>query len=235
MIYAQHKIWAELIFHPYVTWLVKKHFHQIHIYGEIPVLSENLPLLVLPTHSNWWDGFFVYLINRKYLKRSIYLMMLEEQLKKYGFFAKVGAYSIHPGNAKSVLESMKYTLSLLNKTDKPPAVCLFPQGELQPWNKQLELKRGAEWLINKHRGSLQVLLLAMKIEFLGHQHPDVFVSFKDLGKINKNNFTGISGLKNKLEALKSEIDQRILNNESGDLFLRGARSISDTIDKIKSK
>ncbi|HEM48974.1 MAG TPA: hypothetical protein ENO27_02070 [Caldithrix sp.] len=63
--------------------------------------------------------------------------MLNEQLKKYPFFAQVGVYGIEPDNPKATLTSLKYTLELLNLSIVPkPMVCIFPQAELQPWNPQ---------------------------------------------------------------------------------------------------
>jgi hypothetical protein len=59
MIQAQHAAWADRIFHPYVTWLFKRHFHVVRLLGKIPETNPELPLLLLPNHSTWWDGFFV--------------------------------------------------------------------------------------------------------------------------------------------------------------------------------
>ena len=131
MIEAKHIFWAEKLFQFYIFRLLKKHFHAFHLLGEIPKIDPNIPVILIPNHSTWWDGFFFYLLNRKLFKRTIYLMMLESQLSKYHFFSKVGAYSVAPENPKKILQSLRYTIGLLKKhTDKKPIICIFPQGEM---------------------------------------------------------------------------------------------------------
>ena len=126
MIRAQHRLWADMIFQPYLTWLFKRNFHEIQLLGTLPKITDDLPVLLLPNHSTWWDGFFVYLLNKKIFRRTAYLMMLEKQLSKYKFFAKIGAYSIEPENRRSLIESLEYTVELLNQ--EMPLVTVFPQG-----------------------------------------------------------------------------------------------------------
>ena len=102
MIQARHAAWADRIFHPYVTWLFKRHFHALRLLGKIPETNPELPLLLLPNHSTWWDGFFVYLLNKKLFERQPYLMRREDQLSRYRFFTRLGAYSINPQSSGSI-------------------------------------------------------------------------------------------------------------------------------------
>ena len=133
MIKAQHKNWAEFIFKPYVMRLIRKHFYGLYLMEEFPAVKSDIPILLMPNHSTWWDGFFVYLLNNLIYRRPLYVMMLEEQLSKYSFFSKVGAYSIRPGHPASILETMKYSLEILHTVKNPaPLVCLFPQGKMTP-------------------------------------------------------------------------------------------------------
>ena len=115
MIRARHRLWADIIFQPYLTWLFKRNFHEIQVLGTPPKIPDDLPVLLLPNHSTWWDGFFVYLLNKKIFHRTAYLMMLEKQLSKYKFFTKIGAYSIEPEKRRSIIESLEYTVQLLNQ------------------------------------------------------------------------------------------------------------------------
>ena len=39
-------------------------FMKFRCWGELPEIPDHLPLLLLPNHSTWWDGFFVYLLNK---------------------------------------------------------------------------------------------------------------------------------------------------------------------------
>ena len=76
MIKANPTRWAKFIFHIYVMRLLKRSFHSFNLIGNIPKSDPELPLLLIPNHSTWWDGFFVYLLNDQFLKRELYMMML---------------------------------------------------------------------------------------------------------------------------------------------------------------
>ena len=102
MIQASHKKWARRIFNPYCDSLLKRNFSQFLRVNTFPRLSPDLPLIITPNHISWWDGFFIDYLTRKFLNRKGYIMMLEEQLSKYWFFQKIGAFSIDPSNAKRI-------------------------------------------------------------------------------------------------------------------------------------
>lgn len=214
MIRAQHCFWADLIFHPYLTWLFKRHFHTIQLLGTLPEIPDDLPLLVLPNHSTWWDGFFVYLLNKRIFRRTAYLMMLEEQLSKYRFFAKIGAYSIEPGHRHGIIESLEYTVELLK--EQMSLVSVFPQGELLPWHtRPLGYKRGVEWILQKYGKPAAVLPLAIRTEFLGERCPSVFFLFGDVNSFNAETFRGMDWLEKAETVLLDDLASRILRQEKG--------------------
>ena len=218
MIRAQHRRWADIIFQPYLTWLFKRNFHEIRVFGTPPEIPDDLPLLLLPNHSTWWDGFFVYLLNKRVFHRTAYLMMLETQLTKYKFFAKIGAYSIEPGNRRGVIKSLKYTVELLNR-DKS-LVAVFPQGELLPWHtRPLDYKRGVEWILREHGKPVTVLPLAIRTEFLGEKRPSVFFLFGDAYTYDPATFQGTDWLEQTETALLKDLASRILRQEAGQNLL----------------
>jgi 1-acyl-sn-glycerol-3-phosphate acyltransferase len=59
MIKANPTRWAKFIFHIYVMRLMKRQFHAFHLFGDLPQPDPDLPLLLIPNHSTWWDGFLV--------------------------------------------------------------------------------------------------------------------------------------------------------------------------------
>lgn len=229
MIQAQHTGWAHTVFYPYLRWLLGKHFCSLEILGKLPPIRPEHPLLVLPNHSTWWDGFFVYLLNRVLLQRSLYLMMLEEQLARHPFFRRVGAYSIQPGNPKSVLASLTYTCDLLKLQGDPrPAVCFFPQGELLPWGVHpLEYQRGLEWLLRQQDEPVQILLLAMRAEFLGEQRPSAFFLFGQPQIVDATSFPETVELQKQGESLLRDLAERLNQGEPGRPLLHGRRSLSE--------
>ncbi|MBD3287570.1 hypothetical protein GF337_02095 [candidate division KSB1 bacterium] len=217
MIKARHSRIAKFLFHHYIKNLLSRHFADFQLFGKMPQLDPGLPLLLLPNHSTWWDGFFVYLLNETLIRRPIYLMMLEEQLKKYHFFSRVGAFSIEPENAKSTLRTLDYTAGILNsKTSPLPLICMFPQAELVPWGKRpLNLKRGVEWLIQKTEQEINLLPLAMKAEYLGLKLPQVFFQFGDNQIVDSRSFPGMDWLENQLETLLDDMAGKIADQERG--------------------
>ena len=214
MIRAQHRLWADLIFQPYLTWLFKRNFHAIQLLGALPEIPNDLPLLLLPNHSTWWDGFFVYLLNKRIFRRTAYLMMLEEQLSKYWFFAKIGAYSIEPEHRRGIVESLAYTVELLDKNMS--LVSVFPQGELLPWHtRPLGYKRGVEWILQKYGKPVALLPLAIRTEFLGEKCPSVFFLFGDVNRFDGETFRGMDWLEKAETALLDDLTLRILRGEEG--------------------
>ena len=218
MIRAQHRLWADIIFQPYLTRLFKRHFHEIQLLGAVPEVPDDLPLLLLPNHSTWWDGFFVYLLNKRIFQRTTYLMMLEAQLTKYKFFRKIGAYSIEPEHRRGVIASLEYTVELLNR--EMTLVSIFPQGQLLPWHtRPLGYKRGVEWILRKYGKPVTLLPLAIRTEFLGEKHPSVFFLFGDASSFDAETFRGIDWLEATETALLDDLTSKILRQETGQNLL----------------
>jgi len=237
MITARHAVWADWIFRQYVMWLLKHHFHAIHILGEIPDPAPKLPLILLPNHSTWWDGFFVYLLNKKLFHRKLYLMMLEEQLAKYYFFSKLGVYGMEPKSGKGVIASLRYTVSIMREAPlTSPLICVFPQGELRPSGmRPLGYKRGIEWIIEKYSKTVNLLPLAIRCEFLDDQRPEVFFLFGENYQVNSETFSGISWLEKEEEYLLNKLSDLIVKREIGQVLLRGAQSVSEVWDAFVRK
>lgn len=237
MIRATHATWAEGIFHAYVRWLFRKQFHALHVLGDVPSPSEDHPLLLLPNHSTWWDGFFIYWLNQCFFHRPAYLMMMEEQLSRYRFFSKIGAFSVDSTSPKRLLISMNYALSLLNEDGPPPPLmCIFPQGELQPWGtRPLGYKRGVEWLLQKYGEAVHMLPLAIRLEFLGEQRPEAFFLFGKNDTLHADTFPGVDWLEDIEGQLLDDLARRIAQGERGGLLLGGTRSINRRLDRWTEK
>lgn len=214
MIQAQHRFWADFIFQPYLTRLFKRHFHTIQLLGDLPEVPNHLPLLLLPNHSTWWDGFFIYLLNKRIFRRTAYLMMLEAQLSKYKFFAKIGAYSIEPKHRQGIVESLEYTVELLRRGT--PLISIFPQGELLPWHtRPLNYKRGVEWVLREYGKPVAILPVAIRTEFLGEKRPEVFFFFGDIKVCDSDTFRGMEWLEETETALLADLALRIFRQENG--------------------
>lgn len=235
MIQARPARWAKRLFDPYLNRLLKRHFHGIHLYGDLPEPHPALPLLLIPNHSTWWDGFLAYFLNLRRFGRPFYLMMLESELSKYRFFSRLGAYSIDPGQPKSVVASLQYTAKLLERSPAP-LVSIFPQGELLPWGKRpLNFKRGIARVGEYYPGKMNLLSLAIRCEHLGEQRPEAFFLFGENRLCDAANFPGIEELEKNEERLLEELSRRIANREKGEPLLRGRLSLNRKVDLFFGK
>jgi len=187
--------------------------------------GRGLPVLMIGNHVSWWDGFLVYLLNQKVFRRRVFLMMLEEQLRKYTFFSRLGAYSVDPGKPKSVSESLQYTMKLLEEQNT--LITIFPQGELRPWHQRpLGYQRLPEWVAKKANRPLHFLPLAMRLEFRDERKPIAILKTGKLRQVNAFNFPTVG----ELEQEMTELLDGMLHfdpNWENTVLLEGFRGVSD--------
>ena len=217
---ARHSPWADIIFLPYITGQFRNHFHGLHFLGPDPDIDPALPLLITPNHSTWWDGFFFYILNQRVWKRKGYLMMLEEQLAKYRFFSRVGAFGIEPGLARKSYEALRYSADVLR--DPANALCVFPQGVLRfSGVRPLEFQRGVGYILKLYGGEVNLLPLGIACEFLVDQRPEAFFMADRVYRVNQRSFQGIQWLEQQEEDLLQRLHQAILAGEKGLTVVRG--------------
>lgn len=156
--------------------LLKKHFYAIHLTGteNLQHLQKNSPVILYANHSNWWDGFIAYFLTNRYLKKDDYLMMDIEQMKKYWFFKYVGVFSVNRKAPADALNSVNYAAGLLKGTAK--YLWIFPQGDMVPQDKRpLKFFSGINKIAEK-TGSVNIVPVCFRYEFLKEQRPEVFIS-----------------------------------------------------------
>lgn len=231
MIPARHQRWAERIFRAYVSGLVRRSFRAVRLLGDLPELPAEEPLLITPNHSSWWDGFLVYLLNRTLLHRRLHLMMLEEQLARYRFFSRVGAFGIRPGLPRAAVQALAYSAGLLS--DPATALCIFPQGELRPWGtRPLGLQRGLERVLRLHAGRVRLLPLAIRCELLSDQRPEVFLLLDRSYSHSAESFPGVAWLEGQMEAQLERLQQGLLRGERGRVLIEGRKAVSEHWDGL---
>lgn len=189
MIKTDHKYWARVLFNFYIPRLLKSNFQNFHLVNEFPNVPKSDGLIITPNHFSWWDGFFIDFLLQQFSERNIYLLMLEEQLKKYWFFQKVGAFSINPQNPASVKETFVYITEVIS--DSKNVLLFYPQGEIEDYIKRpLTVKEGLNTILNKSNQSINILPIAFKIKYGNNKKPDVLARLGNLlsSSVVKNNF-----------------------------------------------
>ncbi len=109
-------------------------------------------------------------------------MMQEEQVKKYWFMSRCGAYSVKK-NTRDVVYSLKYSREVL----KNPAnlVCLFPQGEIESQHaKKVHFQKGAEWLLHNLGDSVHVFFCVALTDYHSSPKPLIRLYVKEFRDID---------------------------------------------------
>ncbi len=153
----------------YVGWKFRSAFRGLWVRGALP--GGESARLIYMNHSSWWDGFVLHQLG-KAAHWDAYCLMEEKNLRRYRFLARIGAFSIRPGDAASSLESLRYARELARKPRA--AVGLFPEGELRPFGVlPLRLQRGVELLARAAK--VECVPVALRYAFFEHELPDVLV------------------------------------------------------------
>jgi hypothetical protein len=171
MIRADNKRWARLIFNNYEERLLRKNFTNFYITNNFGEINHSRGLIITPNHISWWDGFFIDFITRRFINRKFHILMLEEQLKKYPFFRKTGAFSINTKSIKGIRETFQYAGDLLG--DKKNLLVFYPQGKIEPYDKDPELKTGLKQLL-VNRIDVDIIPAAFRIEYQDHKNPALY-------------------------------------------------------------
>lgn len=154
----------------YVGHKVRSAFRGVWVRGELP--SAERGLLCYQNHSSFWDGFLMHELG-KVAGWDGYAMMEEENLARYRFHTRIGAFSVRRGDPQSALQTLRYAARLLRRRPRA-ALLVFPEGELRPGQGPLgPLKGGVEALARL--AQVPSLPIAVRYAFLEHEHPDVLI------------------------------------------------------------
>ncbi len=153
----------------YIGWKFRSAFRGMWVRGALPPGGPGR--LMYLNHSNWWDAFTLHQLC-KAARWDGYCLMEEENLRRYRFLARIGAFSIRRKDATSSVSSLRYAKELLRKPRA--AMCVFPEGEHRPFGVlPLKLERGVELLARVSQA--ECLPIAMRYAFFEHERPDVLL------------------------------------------------------------
>lgn len=184
MITASHKKRWVIFFRIYASWHLKRLFHDmryhvldndIDIAKESPGRAHNGSILVVSNHFSFWDGFIHMLFVHKIFKKNIFIMMLEEQLKKHPFLRYGGCFSVHRGK-RDVAESLRYSCEILENPAN--ALLIFPQGEVESlYTNDFSFMKGAGYIMD-HSAACQVWMNVNLINYYSLKKPVLNIYLK---------------------------------------------------------
>jgi hypothetical protein len=221
---ARHAAWAHLLFRPYLHRLLRSSFHEVTLLGKPPRTDPRLPLVLVGNHATWWDGFFPYLLNERILHRRFHVMMLEEQLDRFPFFRRLGAFGITPGRPRGVLSTLTYAASLL---EKPEALLVFfPQGELLPFRtRPLGFQRGLDRILELHGGPVAILPFVLRCEFRGERRPHAFLLTAPARTASGQDPLDVPGLEREMEGMLDQLESGVMHGARGLSLLERRRTM----------
>ena len=153
----------------FITFLVNRDFR--HFRFNRVELDADKAILLLSNHFSWWDGFFLFYLNKVYLKRNFYIMVSEENYRKIWFLKYLGGFSIKR-NSKSSLDTLAFSGNLLN--DPNNIVVVFPQGKLySSYADQISFEKGVWKIINFSNKTFQYLFVSIFVEYFESRRPTV--------------------------------------------------------------
>lgn len=139
--------WTRRLFDFYLNWNFRKNFSQIACPDLERLKAIQDPILFVANHVSWWDGFFLFEIQRRIRPQAqLYTIALEKTCRENAILRKMGVLPINPGNPASLKAVMSH-LKQLRKTLNPQELCVsfFPQGKIRPsFLPELGFQRGVE-------------------------------------------------------------------------------------------
>lgn len=188
MIYPKQNSLIRWFFAGYIKRAIKRNFRVIN-FNHIEV-ENNKAILLLANHFSWWDGFILYYLNAKLLKKNFHIMVLEETMQRVKFFKYLGAFSVNK-NSREVVDSLNYATQLLN--DPQNLVVIFPQGKLcSNFITDVNFEKGVMKILEQVKNNFQLVMAAAFIENFEHKKSSVNIylqniphtKFENIAKLN---------------------------------------------------
>ena len=138
--------------------------------------GKEKPVLLVSNHFSFWDGFIHIMLNRRTFKRTVNIMMLNEQLSKRKFLSYSGAFSLDKGN-RGVIAGLRHSVGLLK--ERKNLLLMFPQGEIQSlYTRNFVFERGLEFIVN-NASDIQIIFNVNLINFFSDRKPTLTMYLKE--------------------------------------------------------
>jgi len=191
--------------------------------------------LFLANHSCWWDLFLVHLLNET-IPVDGYGMMEHFNMLRFGFFRRIGAFSVDRTDPASVRASLDYAAGLLR--GPRAGVWIFPQGKIEANDaRPLTFQPGIRALVRR-AGRVRVVPVAFRYEFWQDERPEALVRFGDPVEVDRASLPTLiptfeRRLTEELDGLRLDVIAQRPDRFVG--LMEGRRSISDRYAEIRAR
>jgi chlorobactene lauroyltransferase len=231
--------WPRLVLDVMIRSRIRSGFHQVLAQGvdrlRLEIDRDSSGTIFLANHSCWWDLFLVHQLNET-IPVDGYGMMEHFNLLRFGFFQRIGAFSVDRTDPVSVRASLEYAAGLLRR---PRAgVWIFPQGKIEANDvRPLTFQPGIRALVRR-TGRVRVVPVAFRYEFWQDERPEALVRFGEPSWVDRADLPTLiptfeTRLTEELDALRTDaIAQRA---ENFTMLSEGKRSISDRYARLQAR
>lgn len=191
--------------------------------------------LFLANHSCWWDLFLVHFLNES-IPVDGYGMMEHFNMVRFGFFRRIGAFSVDRTDPASVRASLDYAAGLLRAPRS--GVWVFPQGKIATNDaRPLTFQPGIRALVRR-AGRVRVVPVAFRYDFWQDEHPEALVRFGPPAWVDRADLPALiptweARLTAEVDALRAEsLPQDTSRFES---LMSGRRSVSESYARLRAR
>ena len=190
MTYPKNNKFFRWFFSRYIKVLIRRNFQAVN-YNSITVAADRSVLLVA-NHFSWWDGFILYYLNARLLKKNFHIIVLKETMQKVKFFKYLGAFSVNK-NSRTVMQTLNYAAQLLNEPKN--LVVIFPQGKLYSnFVTSVNFEKGIMKVLKQADNKFQLVTAVTFVENLGFKKPSVNVYLQTLPHAKFENITELNDI-----------------------------------------
>ena len=136
------------------------------------------PVLVVSNHTAWWDPLVAIALSYRVLHVDAYALMDAKNLRRFPFFAKVGAFGVDLDDPADGARALRYAKKLLdhNQRQGQRLLWIFPQGAERPVTERpLGFKAGSAHIARASR-AVTVIPVGLRYEMRSAPLPELFVS-----------------------------------------------------------
>lgn len=219
---------------------LRRRFAGVHLKGgaAVPPDGGGVPLVLYGNHPGWWDAVLPLILSRRHFRHDAYAMMEEKQLARYGFFRKIGCFSVVRENPREALRSLAYAKELLEGSSR--ALWVFPQGVLTSAEKRpLGFYNGTARLL-RDLGEVIAIPVAFRYEFVEQELPEAFVAVGKPWHIRRDERVDVRRTTDILEQLleyEMDVQREDVMEREFDAYqtiVTGRKSINERWDGVRN-
>ncbi|GAA5521181.1 lysophospholipid acyltransferase family protein [Aliifodinibius salicampi] len=156
-------------FRIYTYYLFKRRFSKVWLKQEYQPDNSSKTIYYLNHHS-WWDGLIPFLLNEYIFHQRARAVMGIQQMQKYSFFKKIGAFSINRNDQRQTLRSLRYAVESFERPNA--SLFIYPQGEITPPGSSLHFEKGLAWL-SQQLTDIEIVPIGIYIHTVRNDKPEL--------------------------------------------------------------